>query len=222
VIFVGIPLSLLIGIIGLLFFVWLCLRFFEIRDVRQGTPNVPIMGAPVSEQKKIEDQIVQNQLSNIVWIKPGWFRMTTLRLVLRLIGLLGRHKYVRGALGGIPTIHFARWVILEDSRRLIFFSNFDGSWENYLGDFIDKAASGLTAIWSNCIGCPAAHDLALGGARDEPHFKSWVRENQLVTQVWYSKYEELTVVNINNNSLICLGLFGDKSEDETKQWLARI
>jgi len=194
----------------------------EKQEAAAAPPRVPIMGASIADQKEREDQIVQNQLSNIVWIKPGWFRLMTIRLVLALINFLGRYYYVRGALGGIPTIHFARWVILNDNRRVLFFSNFDGSWENYLGDFIDKAASGLTAIWSNCIGCPPSQRLTGAGASDEAAFKTWVRQNQLVTQVWYSSYEELTVVNINNNSYIRLGLSGDMDLAQTEQWLARI
>jgi hypothetical protein len=216
------PVALVVSLM-ILAWVWLWnVTVHEKREAAAGPPRAPIMGADLSVLQAREDQIVQNQLSNVVWIKPGWFRLATLRLVLTLINLLGRYWYVRGSLGGIPTIHFARWVILNDNRRLLFFSNFDGSWENYLGDFIDKATSGLTAIWSNCIGCPPSHGLRQGGASDESAFKEWVRYNQLLTQVWYSKYEELSVVNINNNSLIRLGLFGDKSLADTEQWLARI
>src|SRR5262249_5555088 len=83
--------------------------------------------------------LVQNQLTHVVAIKPGWFRMKTLKLVLWSIGFLARHYYNRGNLGGIPSIHYARWMILEKQRQLLFFSNFDGSWESYLGDFIDQA-----------------------------------------------------------------------------------
>jgi len=129
---------------------------------------------------------------------------------------------VRGTLGGIPTIHFARWVVLDGGRRLLFFSNFDGSWENYLGDFIDKAAPGLTAVWSNTVGCPRSEKLVGGGARDEQRFKSWTRDHQIFTQVWYSAYKELTVDNINNNSKVREGLYGRLGPEATKEWLARL
>ena len=35
----------------------------------------------------------------------------------------------------ISTIHFARWVVIDNDQRLLFTSNFDGSWETYLRDF---------------------------------------------------------------------------------------
>jgi hypothetical protein len=47
------------------------------------------------------------------------------------------------------SIHFARWVILPRTDKLLFLSNYDGGWERYLEDFIARAHAGLTAIWSN-------------------------------------------------------------------------
>src|SRR5512144_295248 len=109
-----------------------------------------------------EDQLAQNQLTHVVELKPGVFRLATLWLVLKAINVIAKVYSVRGNLGGITTIHFARWVILRDRRtgcprrhRLVFFSNYDGSWESYLGEFIDRAAYGLTAVWSNTRGFPA-------------------------------------------------------------------
>jgi len=179
---------------------------------------------PLAKVKKLaerEDRLVQNQLSHLVYIKPQWFRFLALWVVLRSINVLARYLYIRGSLGGIPTIHFARWVII-DGRRLLFFSNYDGSWVNYLGDFIDKAAQGLTAIWSNTDGCPKAKGLVSAGAKDEQRFKSWTRDHQVFTDVWYSAYRDLTVDNINNNSFIRIGLAGRLSIKETEEWLSRL
>jgi hypothetical protein len=135
-------------------------------------------------------------------------RFATLYVVLRVVDFLGRYYWDHGALHGIRTIHFARWFLVEQGRgrRLIFLSNYDGSWENYLGDFIDQAASGLTGIWSNTIGFPDAKWLILAGARRELKFKRWVRRCQIKTQVWYSAYPHLSVANVQNNSMIRRGL----------------
>ena len=125
-------------------------------------------------------------------------------------------------MSGIPSIHFAHWALLDEGRRLLFLSNFDGSWESYLGDFIDKAAMGLTAVWSNTAGCPRAEWLVGKGARDEQRFKSWTRDHQILTDVWYSAYEDLTVENINNNSNIRAGLYGNLTPRATREWLSRL
>lgn len=153
-----------------------------------------------------EDFQVQNQLTHVVALKPGWFRKLLLRTVLRTINLLARYEYNQGNLGGITTIHYARWVLIEEGRRLVFFSNYDGSWESYLGDFVDKAHVGLTSIWSNTEGFPRTKWLIGEGATDEDNFKAWTRSHQIPTPLWYSAYPELTVRNIRQNTRICAGL----------------
>ncbi|GAL84832.1 hypothetical protein MYP_2060 [Sporocytophaga myxococcoides] len=168
-----------------------------------------------------EDKIVQNQLTHLVDIKPGWLRLITLKFVLFIINLLAIYKYNKGELGSIPSIHFARWVIIDNGRRLLFFSNFDGSWENYLGDFVDIAAVGLTGVWSNTVDFPKTKFLIFEGATDEQKFKTWTRAHQIPTQVWYSAYKLLSVQNINNNSAIRKGLFEEMSDKEIKEWLKR-
>ena len=43
----------------------------------------------------------------------------------------------------IGTVHFARWAVLpggDDAGSLLFTSNFDGPWENYIEDFAAKSA----------------------------------------------------------------------------------
>ncbi len=169
-----------------------------------------------------EDRIVQNQMSSVTTVKAGRLRRGTLYAVLWAIDLFGRYVYTDGKLGSISSIHFARWVTIDDGQRLVFFSNFDGSWENYLGDFIDKAASGLTAVWSNTVGFPKTRFLVGAGARDEKRFKAYARNSQVLTQVWYSAYRDLTVQNINNNSAIRVGLFGEQPPAETRAWLRRL
>jgi deferrochelatase/peroxidase EfeB len=185
-----------------------------------------IIGNDVKEHTatlvRTEDRIVQNEMSSVIYIKePLWFRGPLLRVVLAAINLAAKYLSNQGTLAGIPSIHFARWVIVDEGRRLVFFSNFDGSWDNYLGDFIDKSANGLTAVWSNCVGFPRTRLLFGGGARDEQEFKAYSRDSQIPTQVWYSAYRWLSVDNINNNSRIRLGLYGDMTAEAAGLWLRR-
>ena len=207
--------------IGILLLFIVILRMYEVRDVKKQYNKV------YSDQEKTqvlaeqEDKIVQNQLTHLVEIKPGWFRLFTLKLVLTAIAYLAETVFNKGKLGGIPTIHYARWIIIDKGKRLLFFSNFDGSWESYLGDFVDKAAVGLTGVWSNTVHFPATRFLILEGARDEQRFKSWARSKQITTNVWYSAYPNLTVTNIANNRQIHHGLTNKLDKSETKEWLLR-
>jgi hypothetical protein len=122
---------------------------------------------------------------------------------------------------GIPSIHFAHWALIDDGRRLLFLSNFDGSWENYLDDFIDKASVGLTAIWSNTVDFPRTRFLFYEGSRNGTLFKAWARETQTYSNVWYSAYKSLTVQSVDNNSSIREDLPKPLDETATRSWLWR-
>ncbi len=178
--------------------------------------------AHVKELVKREDRthIVQNHMASITTVKPGVFRRVTLRGVLWLVNLIARTAD-KGKLSGIPSIHFAHWSMIDKGRRLLFVSNFDGSWENYLDDFIDKASTGLTGIWSNTVGFPKARWLVLDGARDGARFKAYARDSQTQTNVWYSAYKQLTVQTIDNNSAIREDLFTSLDDAATRNWLRR-
>jgi hypothetical protein len=170
----------------------------------------------------LEDHRVQNQLSAVGLVKPGRFRLLTTIVVLRVIDYATRHLFNKGSLAGITTIHFARWVFIDDRRRLVFASNYDGSLESYMDDFIDKVAWGLNAVFSNGVGYPRTSWLVHGGARDEQAFKGFLRSNQVPTQVWYSAYDDLTAVNIDNNARIRAGLFGPMRDEDIERWLRRL
>jgi hypothetical protein len=176
----------------------------------------------VKELVKREDRthIVQNHMCSITTVKPGTFRRCTLRGLLWVVNLLARTSD-KGELSGIPSIHFAHWSLIDNGRRLLFVSNFDGSWENYLDDFIDKASVGLTAIWSNTLGFPKTSWLVLEGARDGSRFKANARDKQTYTNVWYSAYKPLTVQTIDNNSAIRDDLFTTLDETATRDWVRR-
>ena len=116
--------------------------------------------ARVATLAAIEDFQVSNQFSAFGHIKPGRFRGWTLIAVFWLLDFSVRHLYTRGRLARVGTIHFARWVYLDDRRRLLFASNYDGSLDSYMDDFINKVAYGLNLVFSNGIGYPRTAWLA--------------------------------------------------------------
>jgi hypothetical protein len=170
----------------------------------------------------LEDRVVQNQLSAVGFTKPGRFRLLTTVGALALVNVATRHFYNRGSLAGITTIHFARWVLLDDRRRLVFASNYDGSLESYMDDFIDKVAWGLNAVFSNGMGYPRTRWLVKDGAKDEQAFKKFLRGLQVPTQFWYAAYDHLTAVNVANNAAVRAGLFGAMSNRDAERWLRRL
>jgi len=170
-----------------------------------------------------EDHDVSNSFSAIGSVKPGAFRLWTLRFAFWVVGYSTRHIFTRGKLARVGTIHFARWVFLDDRRRLFFGSNYDGSLDSYMDDFINKVAYGLNLVFSNGIGYPRTDFLINNGAKDEEVFKAYIRRHQVPTDVWYKAYPGLTTFDLARNTRIRDGLTGERmSDDETRQWLALI
>ena len=173
-----------------------------------------------SRVRVVEDVAVQNALSHCVVVKTGIVRWAALRVVFwairQRVSIVDRHV---GSLGGIASIHFARWVPLDGGDRLLFLSDYDGSWESYLAEFVDRASAGLSSIWSNTLGFPETWLLVFKGARDEERFKKWTRDKQIETPIWYSAYPQRSVANIHNDLRMSQLLAVDKPSPEDPAWL---
>ena len=93
----------------------------------------------------------------------------------------------------IGTVHFARWVVLpddQDAGQLLFTTNFDGAWDDYIEDFAAQAADSFNAIYSNCVGWPEQ------GSRDVDAFKAYVRAHEIPSDVYYRAYPMATVKQV--------------------------
>jgi deferrochelatase/peroxidase EfeB len=164
----------------------------------------------------------QNHLFGVSVMKPGLLRNLTLRLVYWVIGQLALVQFRPGFLGDIGTIHFARWILLPGTNKLLFLSNFGGSWESYLEDFITKASNGLTGIWSNTYGYPRTKNVFFEGASDGERFKRWARRQQRPTLFWYSAYPNNTSERIRTAAAVRQGLASASTEDEAADWLSQL
>ena len=186
------------------------------------TPRLVVVRS--AEKLKHLDRIIdlmqtknKNPLTHVVPLRAGGeARKRVLALSHAYIARMAlRHFNDIGELGGIPSIHFAKWALIDGGERLLFLSNYDGSWESYLGDFIDKADIGLNLAWACTLGYPKTFLLALGGARDEERFKAWSRSCQQPTPIFYSAYPDLSVAAVNNNTWIRQALHGGGFNDLT-------
>jgi hypothetical protein len=177
----------------------------------------------VKQLADLEDHDVINQFSALGSVKPGHFRRWTVTFLVWILDYGARHIFNRGHLTRVNTIHFARWVFLDDKQRLFFASNYDGSLESYMDDFINKVAWGLNLVFSNGVGYPRTNWLILNGAKDEQKFKRYIRRHELPTEVWYNAHPGLTAFEMERNSRIREGVEKTfMNDDEIREWLKLI
>jgi Dyp-type peroxidase family len=193
------------------------LRRAEERDAEKGAPLPPERFEPIAAG---ENHVAQNHLAAVSVMKPGRLRRLTLRLTFLAIKIAATRAFEPGRLSDIGSIHYARWVLLPGTDKLLFFSNYGGSWESYLEDFITKAHAGLTGVWSNTVGFPRTRNLFQEGATNGALFKLWAREQQIPTLFWYSAYPELTTFHIRRNAAIRQAVAGARSESEAAALLS--
>ena len=203
---VAIPLAgliLLPSLIVLLPFLIIILRTKENSD-----PEIcpPPEAKALLDMQHLEDHTVTNQYTAFGSVKPGLFRRWLVTLLLTVINYTCRHIFTRGFLARVQTIHFAFWAFVDDKRRLVFTSNYDGGHEAYMDDFINKVAWGLNLAFSHGVGWPRTRWLMARGARLENRFKHYQRRHQLPTQVWYQAYPGLALVDLKRNQRIREGL----------------
>jgi hypothetical protein len=154
----------------------------------------------------IEDHDVSNQFTAMGSLKPGLVRRWSAAAVFFAIDYAARHVFNRGGLARVRTIHFARWVFIDGGKRAMFVSNYDGSLEAYMDDFINKVGFGLNLAFNAGIGYPRTKWLAFDGCEDERKFKEYLRRHQVPTQVWYKAYPGLTAVDLERNGRLRQGL----------------
>jgi hypothetical protein len=218
---IGVPLTLLLG--APLLIPLAVIFLIRLRRLEKTDPEFcPRVDPPYSHALAVlEDHDVTNQFSAMGSVKPGIVRRWTTIFVLWIIDWGARHLFTRGRLARVRTIHFARWVFLDDRKRVAFFSNYDGSLESYMDDFINKVGFGLNVSFGNGIGYPRTNWLVFDGCSDERKFKEFLRRHQLPTQVWYQAYPGLTATDLERNLRIRQGLESPPMSDQSaREWIA--
>jgi hypothetical protein len=220
---IGVPLILLL--LTPVFLVVAPFVAWRLRTLERTDPEIVIRPERqhVRELSVLEDHDLTNQFNVLGDVKPGLLRRLLLRFSLLLLEYSTRHVYNHGFLTRVRTIHFARWVLMDGGRRVFFASNYDGSLESYMDDFINKVAWGLNLVFSNGVGYPTTRWLIKEGAEDEQKFKYTLRRHQLPSEVWYKAYPDITAFQLSRNGRIRQGVETRQSSDaEIREWLSLI
>jgi Dyp-type peroxidase family len=216
-------LALLGAVLGILFWIGILARlvtaYRSAEKLEVADDEMPD-AAHLREIAEREDSpgYAQNHIIAVTPLKRGLLRR--LSLAFALWGIRQSLLWFRtGYVVTMGTIHYARWFRVPGTNTLVFQSNYDGSWESYLEDFITRAHQGQTAAWSNGVGFPSSEWLINKGARDGDRFKRWVRRQQVPTDFWYSRYPQLTTQEIRRNALVQDGLARAHTDTAARAWI---
>ncbi len=99
-----------------------------------------------------------------------------------------------GGLLGLSLIHFARWVIIRrdawpdpeqtlknthlQNDTMLFCSNFNGTWDQYIDAFSDGIPDGLDLFWFSSTKYPNSIPIT--------PFKNYITHNQIYTDYYYN------------------------------------
>jgi hypothetical protein len=104
-------------------------------------------------------------------------------------------RAIPATLGGLlqlSIIHFARWVLIRRDQwpagdngkpdlqydYMLFCSNFNGTWDQYIDAFADGIPNGLDLFWYTSLKYP--HSIPI------TPFKDYIRANQIDTDYYYN------------------------------------
>lgn len=121
---------------------------------------------------------------------------------------LAKTVFLRSRLNGLRTlslIHYARWVVIRQKQfprlaesqpkeqlkypYMLFFSNFNGSWTQYVDSFHMAIPKGLDLMWKQNIRYPKSVPL-------QP-FHRYILHNQIWTEHYYNAYPLASANDVN-------------------------
>ena len=158
------------------------------------TKNFPRVSSVCGPGQRLRVQAptagLNGQMITITDVKPGVLRYIWLRISLGVNEFLGGYCFPPGLFAYVGTLYSFRWVLIDNRKRLVFLSVFDGTWQNYMGDFIDKIIWALDGIYNNTTDYPP------GGMSEIDAFKAFILAHQFEPQILYKAYPHETVMNL--------------------------
>jgi hypothetical protein len=122
------------------------------------------------------------------------------RVALAVVFWAGRHlTFTLKKLEQLSFIHYARWAVIPrfpdggagerlHHTYLLFESNFNGTWDQYIDAFSEVVPARMKAIWGSSYGFP-------GPIPVEP-FKAYIRRNEYIANHYWSAYPGASTTEI--------------------------
>lgn len=139
-----------------------------------------------------DDKPVQNPLTLVMTIKSKKDAQALHQLLDKIQGLPPDENPVVVALNKIATVHFARFVFLNNDANLAVITAYDHSFEDYINDFVTEIGHVFDQLLAHMADAPP---LPVREHREE--FLAYVRANDVPpVGTFYSAYPQLTVLDI--------------------------
>jgi hypothetical protein len=136
---------------------------------------------------------VQNPLTLVMTIKSETDYRELATLLHQIQSAPPDKNPIWVALNTLRTVHFARFVFLEDNRKLAVITTYDGTFEDYINEFIDAIGDVFNALLAHM---KDASPIPVQQNRQA--FLDYVRANDLrAIEPFYSSYPRATVLDIH-------------------------
>jgi hypothetical protein len=164
---------------------------------------------------------------NVITPLP-WYEAWITRLIFKIATL--RPTYTIG-LVTLSLIHYARWVVIgpkhfprlspeqpEEKLKysyMLFFSNFNGSWDQYVDSFSSAISEGLNLFWRKNIKYPGSVPML--------PFHRYITSNQIWTDHYYNAYPMASSNDVKSAQRLsaALGKFIDDTKGDTAESFQR-
>jgi hypothetical protein len=135
---------------------------------------------------------VQNPLTLVMTIKSQADRQALEALLQKIQSAPPDKNPVWVALERLQTVHFARFVFLENNQLAVI-TTYDGSFADYINEFIDAIGDVFNALLAHMKDAPP-----LPVQQHREPFLEYVRSHDLrAIEPFYSAYPRATVLDIN-------------------------
>lgn len=136
---------------------------------------------------------VQNPLTLVMSIKSAADFAQLAGLLQKIQSAPSEKNPIWLALTKLNTVHFARFVFLENNTKLAVITTYDGSFDTYINDFIEEIGDVFNALLAHMSDAPP-----LPVQQNRPAFLDYVRKNDLrAIEPFFSAYPKATVLDIH-------------------------
>ena len=161
----------------------------------EATPSTPTSDTVAATTAAAPTKPVQSPLTLIMTLKSAADYEQLNALLLHMQSLPPTENPIAVALGKIGTVHFARFVFLENNTKLAVITTYDGDFEIYINDFVNEIGDifNVHAFAHDGRAAPAGSKPSSGisGLRESQRYTSVAAFIQRVSHLNCARYSSL-------------------------------